>query len=119
MPPRIFPMARSRLCCKAALTVMAISGRFVTIASKIKPPNASPRPKCVARISAVWDNLIPANQIATALTQNMSTRTVRESDSIIKKYCNARLPYHHSHQIICLASFNTICGLSLYNSIFP
>jgi hypothetical protein len=65
---------------------MAISGRFVTIASKIKPPSASPKPKCIERISAVSDNLIPANHITTAHTPNMNRRIGSESDSIIKKY---------------------------------
>jgi hypothetical protein len=37
-------------------------------------------------MSAVTDNLIPANQITTALTPNMSRRTGNESDSIMKKY---------------------------------
>jgi len=54
------------------------------MASRIKPPNASPKPKSVARMSAVLDNLIPANHMGTALTPNMSSRIGIVSDSIIK-----------------------------------
>ena len=67
------------------------------MASKIKPPNASPKPKCVARMSAVLDNLIPANHIATELTPNMSSRIGNESDSIMKHILSEQLVKLHNY----------------------
>ncbi len=43
MPPRMLPIATERSPEIAALTVMAVSGRFVATASMIVPPSASPR----------------------------------------------------------------------------
>jgi hypothetical protein len=45
IPPRMLPVATPRLPRSAALEVMAISGRLVTIARIIRPPSASPSPK--------------------------------------------------------------------------
>jgi hypothetical protein len=46
-------IADGHLQLSAALMVMANSGRFVTTASKIRPPKASPKPNRAASISVV------------------------------------------------------------------
>ena len=51
IPPRMFPIAIPRLCERAADAVIAISGRFVAIASRIAPPSASPIPSRTSSVS--------------------------------------------------------------------
>ena len=43
IPPRRFPTATPTLPDTAAATVMAISGRFVAMLSRMTPPRAAPR----------------------------------------------------------------------------
>jgi recombination protein RecR len=43
MPPRMLPIASPRLWLRAAVKVIAISGRLVAIASRISPPSAWPQ----------------------------------------------------------------------------
>nr|WP_233153959.1 hypothetical protein [Scytonema sp. HK-05] len=44
------------LCCRAALVVMAISGRLLAIANRINPPSASPSPRRDDNTSVVLDS---------------------------------------------------------------
>src|SRR6266487_1703530 len=49
-------IARRQACESAALAVMAISGRFVAIAKKMRPPSASPKPKRDESRSVVFES---------------------------------------------------------------
>src|SRR5690349_21008882 len=60
---------------------MAISGRLVVIASRIRPPSASPSPNRLDRTSVVSESLIPAYQTATAAAPKMDTRASNESEA--------------------------------------
>src|SRR5512144_2534557 len=69
----MFPIAIPRLLLAAAVTVIAISGRFVAIASRISPPSASPSPRRDESTSLVSESSIPATQTAPAPPRKMST----------------------------------------------
>src|SRR4051794_10687361 len=75
MPPRMLPTATSVCPATDALTTIAISGRFVAIASRISPPSADPR--CSRSDSkSVWsESWTPATQIAAAADRKISTST--------------------------------------------
>jgi hypothetical protein len=55
--------------------VIAISGKFVAMASMMTPPNAAPRCHRRASTSVVWESLIPATQITAAHTTNIVNST--------------------------------------------
>ena len=73
MPPRMLPTATSMAPLIAAVTVMAISGRFVATASTIRPPRALPRCSRSSRTSVVFDSWIPAIQMTAPATTKMTT----------------------------------------------
>src|SRR3954470_18969566 len=66
IPPRMLPIAIPRSPENAALAVIAISGRLVAIASRIRPPSACPRPRREARTSVASECRTPASQTAAA-----------------------------------------------------
>ena len=78
MPPRMFPIAMPRSCDSAALTVIAISGRFVAIDRITSPPIASPKPSRWSSTSVVFERWMPAIQTAPAATRNTSTRSASD-----------------------------------------
>src|SRR5690242_4527554 len=75
MPPRMFPTATPTLCAADALTTMAISGRLVATASRIRPPSAAPRWSLVDSTSVWLDSWIPATQIAAAAMTKINNKT--------------------------------------------
>src|SRR5213078_2753544 len=76
----MLPIARPRLWLTAAVNVIAISGRFVAIASRISPPSAWPSPSRSESTSVVSESLIPASQIATAAARNSRINQGSDSD---------------------------------------
>jgi hypothetical protein len=81
IPPRMLPTATPMLCERAALAVMAISGRVVTIASSIRPPSASPRPRREESTSVVLESLMPATHTKAAAPTKISSKIGKDSDS--------------------------------------
>jgi len=79
MPPRMFPIAIPSWCERAALAVIAISGRLVAIASRISPPSASPSPSRVDSTSVVFERWIPATHTAPAAAAKIATSSGRDS----------------------------------------
>ena len=75
MPPRMFPTAMPSWWVRAALTTIAISGRFVTIASRMSPPNASPRPSLTSSTSVARTSLVPAIHTAAPAATKMASNT--------------------------------------------
>ena len=75
MPPRMLPVAMSKLCWTAAALTIAISGRLVATANRISPPSASPSPKRESISSVVLESWMPANQMAHAEAMNTPPRT--------------------------------------------
>jgi hypothetical protein len=55
IPPRMLPTAIPIECARAADAVIAISGRFVAIASRMTPPIASPSPSRLSSTSVESD----------------------------------------------------------------
>ena len=80
MPPRMLPIASPRLWLRAAVKVIAISGRFIAIASRISPPSAWPRPSRDESTSVVSESLIPASQIAIAAAAKIRINQGSESE---------------------------------------
>lgn len=62
----MLPIATPMCPDAAAATVMAISGRFVAMASSTTPPIAEPRCKRSSSTSVVSDSRTPANQMTPA-----------------------------------------------------
>ena len=74
MPPRTLPTATPRLPAAAALTVMAISGRFVATARMISPPKALPMCQRASSTSVVFESWMPATHTtAAAATKTITT----------------------------------------------
>jgi len=71
-------MATPMLWESEALAVMAISGRLVTMASSIKPPSASPRPKREESTSVVLESRMPATHTKAAAPTKIRARMGRE-----------------------------------------
>src|SRR5215208_5722431 len=88
IPPRMLPTATPSSLLREALTVMAISGRLVTIAKRIRPPKASPRPRREESTSVVSESLLPAIHTKAAAPAKMSTTTgkARESNMSSRPY---------------------------------
>src|SRR4051812_9075575 len=79
MPPRMLPTATPTLPDSDALATIAISGRFVASASRIRPPSADPRCSRVASTSVWSESWMPATQIAAAAAAKIASRTSRGS----------------------------------------
>src|SRR5947209_7536150 len=77
MPPRMLPTATPVFPEAAALTVIAISGRLVAIASRTSPPSADPRCSRVASTSVWSDSCTPATQMRAAAPAKIATRAMR------------------------------------------
>jgi hypothetical protein len=82
-PPRMFPIAISRFPASALLATMAISGRLVTIASRITPPNASPSPSLASRMSVASESLLPASEMAAPAARRIPSNAVSGSALIL------------------------------------
>ena len=74
-------MATPRLLESAALAVMAISGRLVTMARRIRPPKASPKPKREESTSVVLDSFTPAIHTTAAAPAKINTKVGKDSES--------------------------------------
>src|SRR5580765_4298163 len=92
IPPRMFPIAIPRLCDSAAETTIAISGRFVAIASRIAPPSASPRPSRVSSTSVEPERWMPATQTAPAATAKIRTSGASPRPENTGQFYSARRP---------------------------
>jgi len=90
MPPRMLPVAMSKLCCTAAALTIAISGRLVANANRINPPRACPSPKRESISSVVLESWMPANQMAHAEAMNTAPRTGREGCPITRTAARLR-----------------------------
>src|ERR687889_781095 len=83
IPPRMLPTATPSSLLRAALTVMAISGRLVTMANRISPPKASPRPRRKESTSVVSESLMPAIHTKAAEPAKMSSTIGKAKESNI------------------------------------
>src|SRR3954470_12867676 len=82
-PPRMLPTATPSSSERAALAVMAISGRLVTMASMINPPRASPKPKREESTSVVLESLTPATHTKAAAPPKINSRSGSDDESNI------------------------------------
>src|SRR5215210_8405228 len=81
IPPRMLPTATLRLSERAALAVMAISGRLVTTARRSRPPKASPKPKREESTSVVLERFTPAIHTAAATPAKINSKIGKDSES--------------------------------------
>ena len=82
IPPIRLPAASERWPLAAAETVIATSGSVPAIASRMTPPNASPRSKRRSIASVDFESAVPAIQVATAAAPRTPTRTIVEREPI-------------------------------------
>jgi hypothetical protein len=81
MPPRMLPTATDTSPDSAALTVMAISGRFVATASTMSPPSALPMCSRSSSTSVVFESWMPATQVTAAAATKITIRSQRGRES--------------------------------------
>src|SRR3954447_16247862 len=73
---------------------MAISGRFVAIARKIRPPSAWPSPKCSERTSVASESFMPANHTAAAAATKARTKAAKGNElSKVAPFCSTSLRF--------------------------
>ena len=61
MPPRMLPTATPMLPDRDALATIAISGRLVAIASRMRPPSAEPSPSRIVNTSVWSESTMPGD----------------------------------------------------------
>jgi hypothetical protein len=90
----MLPTATPTLPDTAALTVIAISGRFVAIASMINPPSAAPKCSCSDSTSVWSDSWIPATQMAAAAATKINSSTGNARPDTCSSYRNRKVRCH-------------------------